>query len=200
MARKRRKMTITQLYNRTAKGLSYFGEVIPEKKRATRKQLKEIQKIWKNIRKAEREKGITDLPTIAQAAKYVEEEEQQPKEVKEPLPYAQEDEITMEENIRSSEDVINEFLEAMQTALSEATLIYGLSQPYVARALEKQFTALLATFNEARAIKGDDYVAEYLLNNLDFQRLYDMVYSDSEGRADAIHDVDQVISGILNNL
>lgn len=199
MARKRRKMTITQLYNRTAKGLSYFGEVIAEKKRATRKQLKEIQKIWKNIRKAEREKGITDLPTIAQAAKYV-EEEQQPKEVIEPLPYAEEDEITTEENIRSSEDVINEFLEAMQTALSEATLIYGLSQPYVARALEKQFTALLATFNEARAIKGDDYVAQYLLNNLDFQRLYDMVYSDSEGRADAIHDVDQVISGILNNL
>lgn len=89
MARKRSKETITQKYNKYAIGLEYFGESASQKKRASRKELREIIKQYRHVRQLQREMGVTDLPNIAQIYKYALEQPLLPKsEELEPLPYA----------------------------------------------------------------------------------------------------------------
>lgn len=209
MAKRRRKaksMTITAKYNRLARGLQFFGEDISTKKRATSKALKELQKFYYKLRqKLKLEQPDLELPTIAQAAKYVEQQEQEQQypvptpqqEELEPLPYADENDYTYEQNIRNAEDIINEFIDEMNTALHEAVAAYGLHKPWLASQLEQTIIGLMQKFHEARAIKGDDFVAQYLQENLDYQRIHDMVYSDSNGRADAVEDIDQVLTSMM---
>lgn len=210
MAKRRRKaksMTITAKYNRLARGLQFFGEDIATKKRATSKALKELQRFYHKLRqKLKLEQPDLELPTIAQAAKYVEQQEQEtqqyptptpPQEELEPLPYADENDYTYEQNIRNAEDIINEFIDEMNTALHEAVAAYGLHKPWLASQLEQAIIGLMQKFHEARAIKGDDFVAQYLQENLDYQRIHDMVYSDSNGRADAVEDIDQVLTSMM---
>lgn len=211
MAKRRRKaksMTITAKYNRLARGLQFFGEDIATKKRATNKQLKELQKYYYKLRKQLKlERPELELPTIAQAAKYMEQLEEQEREQYptpapaqeelEPLPYADENDYTYEQNIRNAEDIINEFIDEMNTALHEAVAAYGLHKPWLASQLEQAIIGLMQKFHEARAIKGDDFVAQYLQENLDYQRIHDMVYSDSNGRADAVEDIDQVLTSMM---
>lgn len=200
-------MTITAKYNRLARGLQFFGEDVATKKRATSKQLKELQKHYYKLRKQLKlEQPDLELPTIAQAAKYVEQQEQeQPlyptptatQEELEPLPYADENDYTYEQNIRNAEDIINEFIDEMNTALHESVAAYGLHKPWLASQLEQIIIGLMQKFHEARAIKGDDFVAQYLQENLDYQRIHDMVYSDSSGRADAVDEIDQVLTSMM---
>ncbi|MBP3887744.1 MAG: hypothetical protein J6F30_08870 [Cellulosilyticum sp.] len=199
--RKRKKMTITQRYNRIAVGIQYFGITLNEKKRATRKALKEAQRIYKQARKEAKAGGVTELPSISQLEKYVRESQHEveipPIDEREELPYAPVDEIPyFDEN----ESIIETFLTEMQTALSELMLLYGMSTPWRAKEVEEQILDMMSKFNEARNIKGDEYVAQYLSNNLDFARIHDMVYSDSEGRAEAIDDVSSIIDGILDGM
>lgn len=199
--RKRKKMTITQRYNRIAVGLQYFGISLNEKKRATRKALKEAQKIYRKAREEAKAGGITELPSIAQLEKYVRESQHEveipPIDDREELPYAPVDEIPyFDEN----ESIIETFLTEMQTALNELMMIYGMSAPWRAKAVEESILEIMSKFNEARAVRGDDYVAQYLSDSLDFARIHDMVYSDSEGRAEAIDDVASIIDGILDGM
>lgn len=210
MAKRRRKaksMTITAKYNRLARGLQFFGEDVATKKRATSKQLKELQKHYYKLRKQLKlEQPDLELPTIAQAAKYVEQQEQEQQlyptptatqEELEPLPYADDNDYTYEQNIRNAEDIINEFIDEMNTALHESVAAYGLHKPWLASQLEQIIIGLMQKFHEARAIKGDDFVAQYLQENLDYQRIHDMVYSDSSGRADAVDEIDQVLTSMM---
>lgn len=171
MAKKRKRMTITQLYNRTAKGLSFFGEVIAEKKRATRKQLKSLQKLWKQIRKAEKEKGVTDLPTIAQAAKLVEELTIIPQqEVKEPLPYAEDEAYNEIPEIDFASTVLDDFLDMLETAFAELAGKYAI-EPRIWHTMSSQHAEILKLFNEIRTNIGDENLATQLEQSVEYEKL-----------------------------
>lgn len=199
-SRKSRKLNLTEKYERRRIWAGYFGLAFKEMKRATKKALQAINKAIKQKRLELRQEGVTDIPTVSQVAKYERQRKQlenQEEQEREPLPYAPVDEIP---EYNEYEDVINEFLSTMGYVMQEAINIYGLSQPHVARDLENSLTEMLRTFNEARAIKGDKYVADYISNSLDFQRIYDMVFSDSVGRAEAVEEVESIIMGMMDGM
>lgn len=199
-SRKSRKLTLTEKYERRRIWAGYFGIAFKEMKRATRKALKAIDKAIKQKRLELKQEGVTDIPSVSQVAKHERQRKQlenQEEQEREPLPYAPAEEIPY---FNEYEDVINEFLSAMGRAMQEAINVYGLSQPYVARQLEESMTEMLRTFNEARAIKGDKYVADYISNSLDYQRIYDMVFSDSVGRAEAVEEVESIIMGMMDGM
>lgn len=191
---------MTEKYERRRIWAGYFGIAFKEMKRATKKALKAIDKAIKQKRLELKQEGVTDIPSVSQVAKYERQRKQlenQEEQEREPLPYAPAEEIPY---FNEYEDVINEFLSAMGRAMQEAINVYGLSQPHVARQLEESMTEMLRTFNEARAIKGDKYVADYISNSLDYQRIYDMVFSDSVGRAEAVEEVESIIMGMMDGM
>lgn len=199
-SRKSRKLSMTEKYERRRIWAGYFGIAFKEMKRATKKALKAIDKAIKQKRLELKQEGVTDIPSVSQVAKYERQRKQlenQEEQEREPLPYAPAEEIPY---FNEYEDVINEFLSAMGRAMQEAINVYGLSQPHVARQLEESMTEMLRTFNEARAIKGDKYVADYISNSLDYQRIYDMVFSDSVGRAEAVEEVESIIMGMMDGM
>ena len=198
-SRKSRKLSMTEKYERRRIWAGYFGIAFKEMKRATKKALKAIDKAIKQKRLELKQEGVTDIPSVSQVAKYerqrkpLENQEQE----REPLPYS---DIEVAPYYNEYEDVINEFLSAMGRAMDDAIRIYGLSQPYVARNLQDSMTEMLRVFNEARALKGDKYVADYISNSLDLQRVNDMVYSDSDGRAEAVDEVETIIMGMMDGM
>lgn len=198
-SRKTRKLTLTEKYERRRLWAGYFGIELKVMKRATKKALREAEKIVRMKRMELKLEGVTDIPSVSQVAKYQKElNKQQPKiDEREPLPYSDTEEVPY---YNEYEDVINEFLSAMGRAMDDAIRIYGLSQPYVARNLQDSMTEMLRVFNEARALKGDKYVADYISNSLDLQRINDMVYSDSDGRAEAVDDVETIIMGMMDGM
>lgn len=198
-SRKTRKLTLTEKYERRRLWAGYFGIELKVMKRATKKVLREAEKIVRMKRMELKLEGVTDIPSVSQVAKYQKElNKQQPKiDEREPLPYSETEEVPY---YNEYEDVINEFLSAMGRAMDDAIRIYGLSQPYVARNLQDSMTEMLRVFNEARTLKGDKYVADYISNSLDLQRINDMVYSDSDGRAEAVDDVETIIMGMMDGM
>lgn len=198
-SRKSRKLTLTEKYERRRLWAGYFGIELKVMKRATKKALREAEKIVRMKRMELKLEGVTDIPSVSQVAKYQKElNKQQPKiDEREPLPYSDTEEVPY---YNEYEDVINEFLSAMGRAMDDAIRIYGLSQPYVARNLQDSMTEMLRVFNEARALKGDKYVADYISNSLDLQRVNDMVYSDSDGRAEAVDEVETIIMGMMDGM
>lgn len=198
-SRKTRKLSITEKYERRRLWAGYFGIAFKEMKRATTKALKAIDKAIKQKRLELKQEGVTDIPSVSQVAKYERQRKQleSQEQEREPLPYSDTDDIPY---YNEYEDVINEFLSAMGRAMDDAIRIYGLSQPHVARNLQDSLTEMLRVFNEARAVKGDKYVADYISNSLDFQRINDMIYSDSEGRAEAVDEVETIIMGMMDGM
>ena len=200
MAKKpHKKLTLTEKYERRRLWAGYFGIELKVMKRATKKALREAEKIVRMKRMELKLEGVTDIPSVSQVAKYQKElNKQQPKiDEREPLPYSETEEVPY---YNEYEDVINEFLSAMGRAMDDAIRIYGLSQPYVARNLQDSMTEMLRVFNEARTLKGDTYVADYISNSLDLQRVNDMVYSDSDGRAEAVDEVETIIMGMMDGM
>lgn len=192
MARKRKKMTITQLYNRTARGLLFFGEVIAEKKRATKKQLNALRKLYKNIRKAEREKGTTDLPTIAQAAKYVEEQPIIQTEVKEPLPYAEDETYNEIPEIDYASPVIDGFMDSLHEAVSEMLGVYATS-PAIVKAVTDINSQIVEKIHTLREKIGDENLATQLEQSIEYDALNTITkYSYNE----AIGILDNILSDL----
>lgn len=192
MARKRKKMTITQLYNRTARGLLFFGEVIAEKKRATKKQLNALRKLYKNIRKAEREKGTTDLPTIAQAAKYVEEQPIIQTEVKEPLPYAEDEMYNEIPEIDYASPVIDGFMDSLHEAVSEMLGVYATS-PAIVKAVTDINSQIVEKIHTLREKIGDENLATQLEQSIEYDALNTITkYSYNE----AIGILDNILSDL----
>ena len=189
MAKKRKRMTITQLYNRTAKGLSFFGEIIAEKKRATTKQLKSLQKLWKQIRKAEKEKGVTDLPTIAQAAKLVDELPIIPKgEVKEPLPYAEDEAYNEIPEIDYASPVIDDFLDMLHEAVSEMLGVYA-NSPQIVKAVTEINSGIIEKIHILRESIGDENLATQLEQSIEYDALQTITkysYNEALGILDNI--------------
>lgn len=157
MARRRRKrkpMTITALFNRLAQGLGFFGVQVAQKRRATKKSYKALRKIYEAERKKQKEQGLTDLPTIAQAAKIIKQQEETAKQPARPeeIPvsffadeiegydlYEQEQPSTQQFST-----YVDEFKMMLNYATEEMKRMYGLVnsiiEPYIAFASQVEVT------------------------------------------------------------
>ena len=198
--RKRKKMTITQRYNRIAVGLQYFGISLNEKKRATTKALTEAQRIYREARKEAKAGGITELPSIAQLEKYVRESQHEVDipsiDDREELPYAGVDETPY---YNETEDIINGFMSTMEQALSEATRAYGLAQPWRAKAFEQQILGIMSKFNEIRGRAGDEYIAQKIADSLDYQAIVNTIAYDYDEATEMLDNMSDVFDGILDS-
>lgn len=196
--RKRKKMTITQRYNRIAVGLQYFGISLNEKKRASRKALKEAQKIYRKAREEAKAGGVTELPSIAQLEKYVRESQHEaeiaPIEEREELPYADINDIP---EFNEYEEILNQFIDTMQEALSESAKVYGMSQPWLARTFENAITDIMSKFNEARAKLGDAQLAQKIADSLDYEQIVITIAYDYDEALQMLDDMASVFDGII---
>lgn len=194
--RKRKKMTITEKYSRVQTGLKFFGVELKELKKATTKALKAAQRIYKNIRQQLKDEGVTDIPNITQIAKEVIRREQQretpsipQEETREPLPYAADDEVA---TIDFSSDTLDNFLDTMNEAMAELAAKYG-NSPNIWKTMSEIHAETLQTFNELRAEMGDENLASYIENSLE----YDAVQTITKyGYNEAV----EVLDNILSNL
>lgn len=196
---KKKRMTITEMFNRYAIGLQYYGESIPTKKRATRKQLKEIKKLSSQLRQEQREQGITDLPTIAQAYSQIMEQEKQSlakmlenpfaDDELEPLPYSDEPlDISQYEY-----PVIEEFqalmLDVVDYAEDKFNYLSAHNNPYITISTQvAQIEERLAQIMDSQDLKSS--FADYLSKSPDFEELKNFTmydYDDLEGYLDRIH-------------
>ena len=198
--RKRKKMTITQRYNRIDVGLQYFGISLNEKKRASRKALKEAQKIYRKAREEAKAGGMTDLPSIAQLEKYVRESQPEvdipPIDEKEELPYADINDIP---EFNEYEAIINQFIDTMQEALSESVKIYGMSQPWLARTFENAILGVMAKFNEARAKLGDAQLAQNIADSLDYEQIITLIAYDYNEALDMLDNMASVFDSMITD-
>ena len=194
MARKRahkKRMTITQKYNRIAKGLLFFGVEQEEKKRATTKQLKQLQKIYKQIRKSLQEAGEIDLPSIAQASKFITEQDKeiQAESEKEPLPYADEDTRSY---INFPHQVIEEFKELLFASirdcfhLSPAFMYASRYQTYLIKK-EQEFISFFSRLTTEQ----EEQISEALTQSTYWDRIKSVAhyhYSDIVDFYDSLYD------------
>lgn len=198
MARRKRRrvkrMTITQRYNRIAIGLKYFGIEVATKTRTTAKKLKELQKSYRKIRQELREQGNIDLPTIAQAYKYIKEQEAQPAPTptREPLEYTDEilDETTFEYPI------IEEFSQVIADAIEEV------QDRYHGERLEENFIGGLTEINEkftkALELTGTEYMAGWLSQSTEYEALRITNYSSYEEVTESISSMIDVLDAIIS--
>ena len=197
MARRRSKrklMTTTQKYNRVAIGLSYFGIELKTKKKATSKALKEAQKIWQKTRQELKEQGITELPTIVQAYKYVKEQETLPKvETELPTITPPTDEelepLSYETGTGSMDNdyeypVIEEFYQVIDDAIEAVNDIYGPTN--VGTSLVNRLTHIRETVNRIRENMDDDILADWLSNSNEFDALKEVNYANYEETSDTV--------------
>lgn len=198
MAKKpHKKLTLTEKYERRRLWAGYFGIAFKEMKRATQKALKAINKAIKQKRLELKQEGVTDIPTIAQVAKYERQSQQlSNKEEKEPLPYAVVDETPY---YNETEDIISGFMSTMEQALSEAIRAYGLSQPWRARSFEQQILGIMAKFNEIRDRAGDEYVAQKIADSLDYQAIVTTIAYDYDEATEMLDNMSDVFDGILDS-
>lgn len=198
MARRKRRrvkrMTITQRYNRIAIGLKYFGIEVATKTRTTAKKLKELQKSYRKIRQELREQGNIDLPTIAQAYKYIKEQEAQPAPTptREPLEYTDEilDETTFEYPI------IEEFSQVIADAIEEV------QDRYHGERLEENFIGGLTEINEkftkALELTGTEYMAGWLSQSTEYEALRITNYASYEEVTESISSMIEVLEAIIS--
>lgn len=198
MAKKpHKKLTLTEKYERRRLWAGYFGIAFKEMKRATQKALKAINKAINQKRLELKQEGVTDIPTVAQVAKYERQAQQQSKEEeKEPLPYAGIDETPY---YNETEDIISGFMSTMEQALSEATKIYGLSSPWRARSFEEQILGIMAKFNEIRDKAGDEYIAQKIADSLDYQAIVTTIAYDYDEATNMLDNMSDVFDGILDS-
>ena len=195
--RKHKKMTTTEKYTRVQTGLKFFGVELKELKKATAKALKNAQKIYKDIRKQLKQEGITDIPTITQLAKEVIRRETQSEtpdipqsETREPLDYAGADEIAPA--IDFSSDILDDFLESMNEAMTELAGVYG-NVPQIWKTMSEQHSEILASFNRLRVEMGDENLASYIENSLE----YDAVKTITRyGYNEAVEILDNILSNL----
>ena len=174
MARRRKKrkvMGITSRYNRLVLGLQYFGVEKPTKKRATAKQLKELQKYYEKLRKdLKKQNPNIELPSIVQAAKYVEQQEPTRiiPETREPLPYsADEDEIPQ---IDFASNVIDQFLATLDDAVEEALHMY-MNRPDICDAISRLSIKIHTTVSNLINEIGEENLAQFIASDLEYERL-----------------------------
>ena len=197
--KKRKPMNITTKFNRLAKGLLFFGEEIQEKKRATQKQYNELQKFYHKLRqKLKLEEPDIDLPTIAQAAKLVKEQEQQPvrePETREPLPYSDTtDDIPQ---IDFSSNVLDEFLDTMQDAMNELMATYG-NSPRILDTITKQHSDIIVTFNTLKETIGEENLATQITQSLEYDALGTITKYSYNGVIEVLDNILTNLQGILN--
>lgn len=198
MAKKpHKKLTLTEKYERRRLWAGYFGIAFKEMKRATQKALKAINKAINQKRAELKQEGVTDIPTVAQVAKYERQAKQQSnEEEREPLPYAGADETPY---YNETEDIISGFMSTMEQALSEAIKIYGLSSPWRARSFEEQILGIMAKFNEIRDKAGDEYVAQKIADSLDYQTIVTTIAYDYDEASNILDNMSDVFDGIMDS-
>lgn len=205
MARRKRRrvkrMTITQRYNRIAIGLKYFGIEVATKTRTTAKKLKELQKSYRKIRQELREQGNIDLPTIAQAYKYIKEQEAQPAPTptREPLEYTDEilDETTFEFPI------IEEFSQALEDfSQTIADAVEEVQDRYHGERLEENFigglTEITEKFNKALELTGTVYMAGWLAQSTEYEAFRMTNYASYEEVTESISSMIEVLDAIIS--
>lgn len=192
-------MTITSKFNRLAKGLQFFGEQIEEKTRATRKQLKALEKFYYKIRKQIKEaQPDIELPSIAQAAKYVREQETQPvrePETREPLPYSEATDETPQ--IDFSSNVLDDFLDTLQEAMNELVVTYGQS-PRILDTMTKQHSDIITTFNTLKETIGEENLATHITQSLEYEALGTITKYSYNGVIEVLDNILTNLQGILN--
>ena len=192
---KRKRMTVTEMYNRYAVGLQYYGESLATKKRATHKQLKEIKKYTSQLRKQLKEQGIENPPTIAQAYKLIKEQElanlnkmlDKPfADELEPLDYAEEP-LDM---TKFEYPILEEFNTVMEDVANESLARFGMSKPSEAIVKSTQVLEELVAQIEDNPEKKKAF-ADYLSKSDDFANLKQSRYYDYDeiiNFLDALHD------------
>ena len=199
---KRKRMTITEQYNRYATGLEYFGESFETKKRATSKGLKELKKHYYKIRRDLREQGMVDLPTIAQAEKEILRQREEAEEAQgyraidddlEDLPYA---EGSTEE--ANSYYIIDEFRGMISQALDVLSTSY-LGPSFVAKKSE-EITDAYVQFEGALEAYGEEYVSDYLANSTDMEALRNNTYASYDDVKEGIEDITGVVRAMIDNM
>lgn len=202
--RRRKKQTKTEQYNTLRTGLQFFGVDLKELKRATSKAIKAAQKIYKGIRKQLQSEGVTDLPNIKQLAKQVREQEKQQQEnppytepeEREPLPYADENEAPQ---IDFSSAILDDFMETLNEALSDLIRIYGTS-PSIMNVVTKEHAEIIQLFNQIRDKIGDDMLASYIENNLDYDKLKDITRMKYGEAIEVMDNITENLRAVLNDV
>ena len=172
-------MTITAKYNRLVQGLQYYGIDKPTKKRATQKQLKALQKEYQNIRKElKKQDPNIELPTITQAAKYIEEQQRAPKETREPLPYTtEEDEIPQ---IDFASNIIDHFMQIMNDSIEEAIDIWK-NRPDIVNSITDLQIQIQTTVSNLIEQIGEDNLADFINNSLEYDavlKVHELSYGE----------------------
>lgn len=198
---KRKRMTITEQYNRYATGLEYFGESFETKKRATSKGLKELKKHYYKLRKELREQGMVDLPTIAQAEKEIlrqrAEEAQEYRVIDddlEELPYME----GSLENESYSYSYIAEFKAIIEMVL-EATNIVPYN-PSFGNAISATLTEVYAKLLGSIEAYGEDYVEDYLANSSDLESLRKNTYGSYDEVKQGVSDIKDLIEAMISEM
>lgn len=200
---KRKRMTVTEMYNRYAVGLQYYGESLATKKRATHKQLKEIKKHTANLRKQLKEQGIENPPTIAQAYKLIKEQET----VKlnkmldkpfadeiEPLNYAEEP-LDM---TKFEYPILEEFYTVMEDVSSESIARFGPTKPaYSIIELTTKLEEKVAQI-EDNADKKNAF-ADYLASSDEFANLKQSRYYDYDDILNFLDSLYENLSAIVDD-
>lgn len=208
---KRKKLTITERFNRIGKAMEYlFGIEFSPKKRATSKQLKSLQKENTKLRKQERAKGV-ELPTIAQVNKLLKQEQEapliptptphpiieQPVEELEPLNYAG------EESTLSSEDVnypiIDEFKSVLEDITSEAESGNYHCSPQARYNIVGLCTKNMEKLSEALDLTDNSTFADFLSQSDEYQTLVKVIYKSYEEVLIALDDMIDWLQGIINS-
>ena len=200
--RKHKKMTTTEKYTRVQTGLKFFGVELKELKKATAKALKNAQKIYKDIRKQLKQEGVTDIPTITQLAKEVIRRETQSEtpsipqaETREPLNYADADEIAP--YIDFASDTLDAFLDDISEAMNELAGIYGLV-PQIWNTMAQQHAEILSTFNQLRTEMGEENLASYIENSLEYDKITTITKISYNEAVEVLDNILSNLRGILS--
>jgi hypothetical protein len=197
---KRKRMTITEQYNRYATGLEYFGESFETKKRATSKGLKELKKHYYKLRKELREQGMVDLPTIAQAEKEILRQREEAEEAQgyraidddlEELPYMEgtlEDETRSYTYIKEFEGFITYAIDVVTSSYKNPVLIAKVSNKLTDAYLKLQ--GIIDNF-------GAEYVEDYLANSSEMESLRNNTYASYDDLHEGIEDITGVVNAML---
>lgn len=201
-ARRRKKLTQTQKYERLQTGLRYFGIELKSYQKVNSKTLRKAEKIYQDLRKQLRKEGITDLPNIIQLAKEVrrrEEEQLTPTpipqaETREPLPYAETNEAPY---IDFSSAILDDFMETLNEAMSDAAAMYGLIPP-IWHTMSEQHARILETFNQLKREMGEENLAQFLESSLEYDKLRTLTKVSYSEAVEILDNILDDLNGILN--
>lgn len=208
MARRKSKikpLNITQQFNRYAQGLTFLGLETKEKKRATRKQLKDIQKAYRKFRQKlrENEPSIT-LPTIAQISKYLKETIKEktspvskPTEELEPLDYA--DREIAKEYVPSDFPILLQFQDRVQDAMDDCVRRFGDPKWSIASSIRiEALTEVNEKFLSCLGVVNLEDFANWLANSAEWERFNSMIFRDSDDDSlQIIGEMIDALQGIL---